>query len=249
MKIKFLGTSHGVPEADRFCSCTMIEAGGSLYFIDAGAPITDLVIRCGKKITDTKAIFTTHAHGDHIGGLIGFVDLANWFFKETSADIYMTESAPISAINAYIEAVGHVLDTNRLRFNVIDENFVYQDENLKVTAFPTEHLNRDSKRRPSYGYVVEADGKRIVFSGDLSIHLKHGDFPKAVLEEEADLFICEMAHFNIKDVTQYLERCKAKKIFFNHIGYMETFEAIEALNGKYKFPVKIVRDGDEISFD
>ena len=36
MKITFLDTCHGVPAADRYCSCTMLEAGGSLYFIDAG---------------------------------------------------------------------------------------------------------------------------------------------------------------------------------------------------------------------
>jgi ribonuclease BN (tRNA processing enzyme) len=246
VKITFLGTSHGVPEKDRFCSATMIEIQGNAYFIDAGAPIASLIRRYDKSFEAVKAIFTTHAHGDHIGGLISFVDLANWFFNKTSVDIYMTESAPVNAINAYIEAVGQVLDTERIRFNVIDEGFVYQDENIKVTAFPTEHLNRNAQKRPSYGYIVEADGKKVVFSGDLSIHLKHGDFPKAVLEEEVDLFICEMAHFNIADITPYLEKCKAKKLLFNHIGYMESFESIEALNEKYSYPISIVKDGDQI---
>ena len=27
MKITFLGTSHGVPSRDRFCSCVMLELG------------------------------------------------------------------------------------------------------------------------------------------------------------------------------------------------------------------------------
>ena len=39
MKITFLGTSHGVPAADRYCSCTMLEVNGAHYFIDAGAPL------------------------------------------------------------------------------------------------------------------------------------------------------------------------------------------------------------------
>ena len=30
MKITFLGSSHGVPSAERYCSCTMIEVNGSL---------------------------------------------------------------------------------------------------------------------------------------------------------------------------------------------------------------------------
>ena len=43
MKITFLGTSHGVPAKDRFCSSIMLESGGSFYFIDAGAPVMDLL--------------------------------------------------------------------------------------------------------------------------------------------------------------------------------------------------------------
>jgi len=35
MKILFLGTSHGVPEANRRCSCTMIEIGDKRYFVDS----------------------------------------------------------------------------------------------------------------------------------------------------------------------------------------------------------------------
>ena len=45
MKITFLGTSHGVPAADRYCSSAMIEVNGSVYLIDAGAPVIDLLIR------------------------------------------------------------------------------------------------------------------------------------------------------------------------------------------------------------
>ena len=41
MNITFLGTSHGVPSAERYCSCTMIEVGGATYFIDCGAPLTE----------------------------------------------------------------------------------------------------------------------------------------------------------------------------------------------------------------
>ena len=54
MKITFLGTSHGVPAKDRFCSGYMIEAGDATYLVDAGAPVADLVLRHGKQITVLK---------------------------------------------------------------------------------------------------------------------------------------------------------------------------------------------------
>lgn len=34
MKITFIGSSHGVPEPHRKCSCIMIEIGEQVYFID-----------------------------------------------------------------------------------------------------------------------------------------------------------------------------------------------------------------------
>lgn len=247
MKITFLGCSHGVPEIDRFCSCTMIEVGGKIYFIDAGAPMVDLIKRYGKKVEDVKAVFTTHAHGDHIGGIGTFADLLNWYFKDASVDLYMTEEKPVKAIIDYVEAIQNApFDRERIRFNIIDEGFVYEDENIKVTAFPTQHLKKNDGRRPSFGYLVEADGKRVVFSGDLSIHLREQDFPKIALEEEVDLVICEMAHFGVDKVSPFLDRCKTKELWFNHVGYFSTFEEIEALNGKFKFNIKLAHDGDEI---
>lgn len=53
MKITFLGMSHGVSSSDRFCSCTMIEIGKTIYVIDAGASVTDCLLRYGKNINDT----------------------------------------------------------------------------------------------------------------------------------------------------------------------------------------------------
>ena len=57
MKITFLGTSHGAPCAERHCSCTMVEVNGALYFIDAGAPLTDVVLRAEKHPDQMRAIF------------------------------------------------------------------------------------------------------------------------------------------------------------------------------------------------
>ena len=58
MKITFIGTSHGVPAADRYCSCTMIESGNSVYFIDGGAPMIDELLRHGRHPDEVRAVST-----------------------------------------------------------------------------------------------------------------------------------------------------------------------------------------------
>ena len=41
MKITFIGSSHGVPEAHRKCTCIMIEVGENVYFVDMGTSAID----------------------------------------------------------------------------------------------------------------------------------------------------------------------------------------------------------------
>ena len=97
MKITFVGTSHGVPEKNRYCTCIMLESGGAIYFIDAGAPIVDFLVNNGKSVNDLRAVFTTHVHSDHTIGVLHLVNLMNWYYKRSSADIFITEQEHIDA--------------------------------------------------------------------------------------------------------------------------------------------------------
>ncbi|MBO7187113.1 MAG: ribonuclease Z [Clostridia bacterium] len=247
MKITFLGTSHGVVEKNRHRSSAMIEVGNAIYLIDAGAPVVDELINHDKKIQDVKAIFTTHRDGDHVNGLLTYAELLNWFYKDASVDIYMTEQVLIDAFKNLIKLVGNGLDENRIRFNLFDEKFVYKDENIKVSFIPTCHLKW--RGLPAYSIFIEAEGKKVLFSGDLSNGIKENDVPKILFEEEIDAFICELAHFSIDEIKPYLLKSKTKAVYFNHIGYPTTrFEDVKELNGELNILVKSVNDGDEIEF-
>ena len=245
MKIIFLGTSHGVPAADRYCSCTALEINGDLYLIDAGAPATDLLLRQGLNPEKVKAIFTTHAHGDHVNGILSFADLANWYYKNTSVDIYMTEQAPIDGIISLVKACeSGEFHSDRIRFSVVDQDFVYQDENLRVSLIPTKHMA--GQGRPTYAILVESGGKTALFTGDMSGKLERGDFPKIAAERELDLVVSEMAHFGPDHVRPYLDTCKAKDVRFTHVFPLEKMDGIRAMDGVYPFPVTILNDGDVV---
>ena len=41
MKLTFLGTSHGVPAADRYCQSILAESENGGYIVVAGAPVFD----------------------------------------------------------------------------------------------------------------------------------------------------------------------------------------------------------------
>lgn len=241
MKLTFLGTSHGVPSGERFCSCTMIEAGGARYFIDCGAPLIDLLLRRGIDLTSLRAVFTTHLHGDHVNGILHFADLLNWYFTRARVQIYLTEPAGIELFTRLIEAVeGAALDRERIDFRLMTPQTIYDDGVIRLTPLPNGHLA--GAGRPSYSYLLEAEGKRVIFTGDMSPHLTRGDFPTL----PTDLIISEMAHFGVDEVLPFLERCQAREVAFNHVFPLDKLAQIEALNGRFGYPIRTLADGDEI---
>lgn len=244
MKITFLGTAHGVPLSDRFCSCTMIESGTSIYLIDAGAPVIDLLLRNGKDINSLRAVFTTHAHFDHTVGIIHLADLMSWYYKSSSADFYLTNDKQFDAYLSLERACGgeNFVYPDRLRFHVTDPSSPYKDENIKLEYFRTAHMPN------SYAILVseKSSEKRILFSGDFSGNLTKNDFPATLSREEIDIFVCEMAHFGVAELTPYLDTCKAKAVYFNHVFPLSKYDDIEALKGKYPFTAHVPNDGDVV---
>ena len=249
MKITFLGTSHGAPCAERYCSCTMIEVNGALYFIDAGAPLTDAVLRQGKHPDHIRAIFTTHAHGDHVFGIIPFASLLCWWYKKADVGIYLTEQKMIDAMTAVIDADVGQKGRERVRFHLMEEDFIYEDENIRLWLIPNCHLkNRsDTPDRPSYSIVLEAEGKRLIFTGDMSMGLRQDDFPKIAIEEPSDFILCELAHFTDEAVEPYIAKCQTKQVWFNHVSFhQDRFDAIREMDEKYPFTVRAANDGDVV---
>lgn len=243
MKIKFLGTSHGVPEAGRFNSSAMVESGDSLYIVDAGAPLMNLLINDGRHPSEVKALFITHCHGDHINMLPHFVDLCHWYYRDADFTAFIPENDVIENIYSYVESLkGGKVDRDRERLTLAAEGNVYKDDNIKVTAIPTGHLQHVG--RPSFAYRIEEEGHSIVFTGDLSGGLSAGELDAVACTEMSDVVVIEKAHYSIDTLISYLERMQTKELWFTHVN--SSFDELKALDGKYSFRVKIANDGDEI---
>ena len=245
MKITFIGTSHGVPSADRYCTCMMIEAGEKAYFIDAGAPIIENMMKRNISVNNFKAFFNTHAHADHIGYLFTSMSLCDWYFKETAITYVLTEERTFNALNELLRATdGEPLDTSRHTVIIAKEGKVYEDENIKVSYYPTTHLQ--CCNRPAYSILVEAEGKKVFFSGDLKPDLETSTFPKYVKENVVDVFICELAHFSVEAVLQELQKIKTKSLYFNHVFPLDKYDHVAKINGTLTYPIFAPNDGDVI---
>lgn len=245
MKITFIGTSHGVPSEERYCSCAMIEAGDSLYVIDAGAPLVDELLRMGRKPTDVKHVFFTHSHTDHTVGAVQLLSLDNWFYRDAQLTLHCPEEGLARVFEQWLIA-NHEANGLRegLECSVYEEGLVYEDANIRVSAIGNKHLANGR----SFGFLVTdvVNGKRVLFTGDLSKKLAGEDFPKIAMEEELDAVVCELAHFELQHVKPYLEKCRAKAVYFHHVAPLSKLEEIREISGAYPFPVVAVKDRDEM---
>ena len=238
MKITFVGTSHGVPSANRFCSCYMIESGNGVYMVDAGAPAADCIIRAGRDVNDFKAIFTTHVHTDHTAGVLGLISVMNWHYKRSSGEFFFTSEAQVKAIEAWFAAAADPLKSDgRLRLRVAKTGEVYSDENIRVEYIPNQHMAN------SYSILVSEGEKRVLFGGDFSNGLRSRDVPE-VIGESIDLFICELAHFTAADIAPYLEKCGAEAVAFTHVFPLEKYGDIDKIKGLYPCKIITPNDGD-----
>jgi len=211
MKITVIGSSHGVPEPNRKCTSFLVQVGENTYFVDMGAHPIEALRKRGISVDSVKGIFITHMHGDHTNGLIPFVDLITRYFKTPDPMICLPVPGAGEVIDQWLEVTMSGAHKD-IRYRETAEGVVYDDGVLKVTAIPTMHC------RKSFAYFVEAEGKRVLFTGDL----KHPtvDFPLSALEKEPELVICEGAHFSPAEYIPLFEKNPPKKICATHYQNM-----------------------------
>lgn len=241
MKLIFIGTSHGVPEASRRCSSCILEVNGSYYLIDMGTQVVEDLRRRGIAIDSVRLVICTHPHGDHTDGLISFVDLVNWYFKTADPLILLPDSRLIPPLRAWLTATtdGKPLRED-LRIESFGEGVVYQDENLCVTAIKTKHCEN------SFAFLIEAEGKKVLFTGDLC-H-PSVDFPQVAFETELELIVCETAHFSPDDCIFYFDKTKAKRVLHTHVNDQRWGDALSrqsAVEHPYEYGAAF--DGTELS--
>ena len=71
------GTSGPLAVRDRAKPCTAIQAGGALYLVDIGPEATENLMLWRLPLATARAVFITHLHSDHIGGL-GEFNMQSW---------------------------------------------------------------------------------------------------------------------------------------------------------------------------
>ncbi len=231
MKITFLGTSHGMENPVRNRQAMLFEVNENAYLVDAGAPVLKLFSEKSFELSKLKAIFISHAHGDHTEGL---ADLLS-DIKDMNIPVFLPDRATFDRIKEEYRG-------SALSFKRIEDGEIYNDGTLTLWARRTMHINDTEDAYRSYGFTLEGEGKRVVVTSDMSADLC--DFPKEIYTKKADLVISECAHFTATELFERLRKSKIDRAAIIHVYPMEKYEELIPLKGKDSFELLLPEDND-----
>lgn len=223
MKIHFIGTCSGTEPMPDMHHCSIVfDVADVYYWFDAGENSSHTAMtKMGIDLSRVRSVFISHPHIDHIGGLPNLMYALNklvWRGKphidNNTVSFYLPDSTLFPKVIdvAFGNRTSYPLTMNSFRVN---DGKIYEDENVKVTALHTTHLGEDgSTGWHAYSYLVEAEGKKILFSGDVG---KFSDLDGQI-GNGIDILIMETGHHKVSDILDYAESKNIGKLFFNHHG-------------------------------
>lgn len=277
--VVFLGTGTPGPTPNRQGPSLAIVAGGKAYLVDVGVGVVrqaEAAYSSGIPALNPRNLdvaFVTHLHSDHTLGLPDLI-LTPWVMGRTQPlELYGPPGISAMAENilkAYAEDI-HVRITGLEQANAtgykvnaheIKPGVVYQDANVKVTAFAVRH----GIWPLALGYRFDAAGKSIVFSGDtapaesivqacdgcdLLIHEVYVGSPASGVRP-AEHWTQYMAtfHTSAAQLADIATRARAKTLVTTHLAFMGNATQADlaaALKKGYGGTVVVAHDLDVVA--
>ncbi len=250
--IRFLGTCSGTePFENMHHTSFVIEANGRVYWFDAGEGCSRTAFLSGVDILSVNSVFISHPHEDHIGGLFNLFLLMSqqmWQRNSKMTDEYVNLFVPCEKLWEHIKGLISVaagpgfFEGVDIRENLISDGSVFENEDIKVSALHNLHLpNAEGKDWHSYSFKIDADGKKIVYSGDIRMLCELDP----LLEDGCDYLIIESGHHKVAEILEYAEMKGIENLIFNHHGreIINDREAMENLVKSYSHNSVIAYDG------
>ena len=225
MKIHILGSCSGTePMPGRHHTAWILETAGRLYQFDAGENCAWTAHTAGIDVTALRALFISHPHFDHVAGLphllwtrLKLRDRYQLPFVEEALPVFTPEPeqwAHLSELMVWLRSKKKPV----LAAAKVADGEVFSDEAIRVEALHNRHLRvSENGDWRSFSYSITAEGKRIVYSGDLKEVAELDDWFAA----GCDLLLLESGHNHPWEAAAHIREAAGeavRKLVFIHHG-------------------------------
>jgi ribonuclease BN (tRNA processing enzyme) len=277
--VVFLGTGTPGPTPDRQGPSLAVVAGDKAYLVDVGVGVVrqaNAAYAKGISALSPRGLgiaFVSHLHSDHTMGLPDLI-LTPWVLgRATPLELYGPSGISAMADNilkAYEEDI-HIRTTGlehgnltgyKVNAHEVQPGVIYQDANVKVTAFAVRHGSWPL----ALGYRFDACGKSIVYSGDtapaesvvqacsgcdLLIHEVYIGLPANVVHppEKWAQYMAAF-HTSAPELADIATRAHAKALVTTHLALMgnsSEADLVSALKKGYSGKILVAHDLDVVN--
>ena len=162
----------------------VFDINDSIYVFDVGSrSVANFISQGTLDAANIKAVFITHTHSDHVGGL-GELVLASWIRgRKNSLSVYGAGDELINLVDGFNLAyqsdrehrvIHHGDGFLESEFGLLvskafdvpeKEKVVFEDDNIKVSAFQVPH----GPVKGAVGYRIVSGDRSVILSGDTAL--------------------------------------------------------------------------------
>jgi ribonuclease Z len=235
LTVILLGTGYPRPDANHAGPATAVVAGEKWFLVDAGRGTTMRIAGTSLKYENLRGVCITHLHSDHTAGLPD-VFITSWQFGRKTTPLELYGPSEIKQLSdAMLQFFAYDIHMRRdliekhpaagatIRTHVVREGVIYDDGDLRVTAFDVDH----APVKPAFGYRFDSGGHSIVISGDTRPNANLIRFAK-----NADILVQEAylpEHFDKVDNPEVAAKLKAYHTTAEEAGEIATAAGVKTL--------------------
>jgi ribonuclease BN (tRNA processing enzyme) len=222
MQVQFVGSGDAFGSGGRFNTCIRVAGDRTHFLIDCGASSLIGMQRAGVDPDSIDAVFLTHFHADHFGGIPFLMLHAQFVTRRTRP---LTLVGPPGLRGRYRQAMEVAFPSSsetEPRFALaLREIAPGETQDVGAVRATAVHVRHDDRAGPCLGYRFELEGKVIAFSGDT-------EWTDALIDvgRDADLFICECyvrdkpvpMHMSLTTLEAHLPAIRPKRLVLTHMG-------------------------------
>ncbi len=200
-----LGTMGGpVPSSDRSQPANALVHQGKVYLVDTGDGTVQQLARAGILLPRVRAVFISHLHADHTGGLSAVLALRNQTNQRDPITVYgppgtrelvagmVASMQPAARVGYGIPGQPWAPPADTVRVIELGDGERLTVDGMAVTAAQNSHYDfapgsAEDRNYKSLSFRFDLPGRSIVYTGDTG--------PSAAVEKlalGADLLVSEM---------------------------------------------------------